>query len=618
MCFLDSDNYLVISNSQPAFAMKTIDPQYTATRHLLKRQSIQRKLPFLIFILLLVMMLAFGWLSYIGISKTAEKAAKERLLILSQQLAGMYTQSAATVINATRTSAANPAVKSFLLSAGRDSAEAVDQLLRKLKPDTTWINIQLLDAKGQQAAAVVTDNADDSVKLSSIIPGYPTATDTGLVSRLHMKGEAFYYALCAAVVHEGKLIGYLLRWRKMYSSKENIERVSKLLGKEVVLYVGNADGSLWSDLRTAVKGLPVTIETDSALITYAKGGEEYMAAQSLVRNTKWKVMVTMPEHKVVQPATEFLRIAVSSAVLLLLIGIVLTWLISRSITKPLEKLAVAARGIAKGDFSQKVELKRTDELGVLSHAFNVMAKEVSDTQKNLEDIVAKRTAQLEQANKELEAFSYSVSHDLRAPLRAVSGYASMLKEDHAASLDEDGKRIVGTIVTNARMMGQLIDDLISFSRISRKETNIEEVNMQRVVEQVIAELKTQRAEKNYRFVLHALPVCKTDPHLIKQVWINLVDNAMKYSSLEEEPVIEIGATHTNGKVAYYVKDNGVGFDMKYSDKLFGVFQRLHRQDEFEGTGIGLALVKRIVERQNGFLHAEGSIGEGAVFSFSFS
>lgn len=618
MCFLGSENYLVISNSQLAIAMKTIDPQYTATRHLLKRQSIQRKLPFLFFILLLVMMLAFGWLSYIGISKTAEKAAKERLLTLSQQLAGMYTQSAASVINATRVTAANPAVKSFLLSAGRDSAEAVDLLLRKLKPDTTWINIQLLAVNGQQVAAVAADNVYDSMKLSSIIPGYPTATDTGLVSRLHMKGEAFYYALCAAVVNEGKLIGYLLRWRKMYSSKENIERVSQLLGKEVVLYVGNADGSLWSDLRTAVKGLPVTIETDSALITYAKGGEEYMAAQSLVRNTKWKVMVTMPEHKVVQPATEFLRIAVSSAVLLLLIGIVLTWLISRSITKPLEKLAVAARGIAKGDFSQKVELKRTDELGVLSHAFNVMAKEVSDTQKNLEANVAKRTAQLEQANKELEAFSYSVSHDLRAPLRAVSGYANMLKEDHAALLNEDGKRIVGIIVTNARMMGQLIDDLISFSRISRKETNVEEVNMQQVVEQVINELKTQRAEKNYRFVLHALPVCKTDPQLIKQVWINLVDNAMKYSSLEEEPVIEIGAAHTNGKVAYYVKDNGVGFDMKYSDKLFGVFQRLHRQDEFEGTGIGLALVKRIVERQNGVLHAEGSIGEGAVFSFSFS
>jgi len=598
--------------------MKSIDPQYTSTHHLLKRQSIQRKLPFLIFILLLVMMLAFGWLSYIGIRKTSEAAAKERLLILSQQLSSMYTQSAASVMNATRTAASSPAVKSFLLSAGRDSAEAVDMLLRKLKPDTTWINIQLLNANRQPVAAVDTDNVDDSVKLSSIIPGYPTAADTGLVSSLYMKGEAFYYALCGAVVHGGKLTGYLLRWRKMYSSKENIERVSKLLGKEVVLYVGNADGSLWSDLRTEVKGLPATIETDSAVITYARGGEDYMAAQSLVRNTKWKVMVTMPEHKVLQPATEFLRIAVSSAVLLLLIGIVLTWLISRSITKPLDKLAVAARGIAKGDFSQKVELNRADELGVLSHAFNVMAKEVSDTQKSLETNVAKRTAQLEQANKELEAFSYSVSHDLRAPLRAVSGYANMLQEDHAPSLNEDGKRIVGTIVNNARMMGQLIDDLISFSRISRKETNVEEVNMQQVVEQVIAELKTQRPGKNYRFVMHALPVCKTDPQLIKQVWVNLVDNAMKYSSLEEEPVIEIGATHTNGKVEYYVKDNGVGFDMKYSDKLFGVFQRLHRQDEFEGTGIGLALVKRIVDRQNGSLRAEGNIGRGAVFAFSFS
>lgn len=597
--------------------MKTIDPEYIATVPLLKRQSIQRKLPFLIFILLLVMMLAFGWLSYIGIRNTAEKAAKERLIILSQQLSGMYTQSAAPVINSTRVAAASPSIRSFLLSAGRDSADAVDLLLRKLKPDTTWINIQLLDGKGKQVAAVDEDNVYDSIKLSSIIPGYPTVADTSVVSKLYVKGEAFYYALCAPVLHERKLIGYLLRWRKMYNSKENIERVSQLLGKEVVLYVGNADGSLWSDLRTEVKGMPATIETDSALITYARGGEDYMAAQSLVRNTKWKVMVTMPRRNVLQPATQFLGTAISSAVILLLVGIVLTWLVSRSITGPLEKLAVAARSIAKGDFSQTVQLKRADELGVLSHAFNIMAKEVNDTQKNLEANVAKRTEQLEKANKELEAFSYSVSHDLRAPLRAVSGYATMLIQDHASSLNEDGKRIADAIVNNARMMGQLIDDLISFSRISRKENDIQVVNMQQVVEQVIAELKTQRSEKNYRFVMHALPVCKTDPQLIKQVWINLIDNAMKYSSLKDEPVIEIGATHTNGKVEYYVKDNGVGFDMRYSDKLFGVFQRLHRQDEFEGTGIGLALVKRIVERQNGSLRAEGSVGEGAVFAFSF-
>ena len=165
------------------------------------------------------MMLAFGWLSYIGIRKTSEAAAKERLLILSQQLSSMYTQSAASVMNATRTAASSPAVKSFLLSAGRDSAEAVDLLLRKLKPDTTWINIQLLNANRQAVAAVDTDNADDSVKLSSIIPGYPTAADTGHVSSLYMKGEAFYYALCGAVVHEGKLTGYLLSWRKKYTSK---------------------------------------------------------------------------------------------------------------------------------------------------------------------------------------------------------------------------------------------------------------------------------------------------------------------------------------------------------------------------------------------------------------
>jgi signal transduction histidine kinase len=382
------------------------------------------------------------------------------------------------------------------------------------------------------------------------------------------------------------------------------------------MYVGNADGSLWSDLRTVVNDLPVAIKTDSTLINYTKGGEDYMASQSPVRNTEWKVMVTQPKHNVMQPAKAFLGTAISSAVILMLVGIVLTWLISRSITNPLETLAVAARNIARGDFSQTVSLKRADELGVLSHAFNMMSREVNETQKNLEANVAKRTEQLEKANKELEAFSYSVSHDLRAPLRAVSGYAAMLKEDHAAALDAEGKRLVDTVISNARMMGQLIDDLISFSRINRKENAIQDVNMQQLVNQVVTELQIQRREKKYQFIVHDLPDCKTDPHLIKQVWINLVDNAMKYSSLEPEPVIEIGSKAADGKVEYFVKDNGVGFDMKYSDKLFGVFQRLHSQNEFEGTGIGLALVKRIIDRQNGSIRAEGSVGKGAVVSFS--
>ena len=596
--------------------MKSIDPAYTSTFPLLKRQSIQRKLPFLIFILLLVMMLAFGWLSYLGISKTAKEAAKERLLTLSQQLAGMYAQSAMPVINVTKSAAAGAAIKSFVLSSGKDSAAAVDQLLRKLKSDSTWINVELLNAAGEQLATVVRDNAHDSLKFSALIPGYPNVGDTSLVSRLHVNGEAFYYAICAPVVNEGKLVGYLLRWRKMYNSKENIERVSQLLGKEVVMYVGNADGSLWSDLRTVVNDLPVAIKTDSTLINYTKGGEDYMASQSPVRNTEWKVMVTQPKHNVMQPAKAFLGTAISSAVILMLVGIVLTWLISRSITNPLETLAVAARNIARGDFSQTVSLKRADELGVLSHAFNMMSREVNETQKNLEANVAKRTEQLEKANKELEAFSYSVSHDLRAPLRAVSGYAAMLKEDHAAALDAEGKRLVDTVISNARMMGQLIDDLISFSRINRKENAIQDVNMQQLVNQVVTELQIQRREKKYQFIVHDLPDCKTDPHLIKQVWINLVDNAMKYSSLEPEPVIEIGSNATDGKVEYFVKDNGVGFDMKYSDKLFGVFQRLHSQNEFEGTGIGLALVKRIIDRQNGSIRAEGSVGKGAVVSFS--
>lgn len=583
-----------------------------------RKQSLQRKLPLFIFVLLLLMVMSFGGLSYIGIKQTAEDAAKERLQILAQQLSGMYAQSAVPLLNNTKAAATNPAVVAFLRSAGADSVNAVEHLLEKLQPDTTWFYIQLLDKNRLPFAGIHNPLVNDTLQPETLIPGYPNTNDTGRVSKLYIKDEAFYYALCAAITDNKQHIGYLVRWRKMYNSKENIERVSQLLGKNVVMYVGNTDGGLWSDLRKQVNGLPATKEEDEAMFTYQRNQQTFLAAQSLVRNADWKVLVTVPQENVLLPAKQFLQKASGIAVLVLLVGLLLTWLLSRSITGPINKLAKAAGAIAKGDFSQTAELKRHDELGVLAKAFNQMAKEVKDTQENLEANVAKRTAQLERANKELEAFSYSVSHDLRSPLRAVSGYAMILKDDYQSQLNEEGNRLIDTIIKNARMMGQLIDDLISFSRIGRKDADLQQVNMQQLVEQVITELKVQRPGKKYHFVLHKLPSCTTDPQLIKQVWVNLIDNAMKYSSLQEEPVIEIGATMKNGKTEYYVKDNGVGFDMHYSHKLFGVFQRLHRQDEFEGTGIGLALVKRIIERQNGTIHAESSIGNGAVFAFSLT
>lgn len=234
----------------------------------------------------------------------------------------------------------------------------------------------------------------------------------------------------------------------------------------------------------------------------------------------------------------------------------------------------------------------------------------------LEEKVEQRTKELAVVNRELEAFSYSVSHDLRTPLRAISGYSFMLKEDYEAQLDAEGKRIINTIVHNTKMMGSLIDDLLTFSKLSRLEFVNDFVNMKDLAERCLNELLPLQSRNDYDVSVCDIPTCKGDGNMLKQVWHNLVANALKYSSKKSKPQIEIGAIDDDKNSTYYVKDNGSGFDMKYSNKLFGVFQRLHRQDEFEGTGLGLALAKRIVTKHGGEIRGEATLSEGATFYFT--
>ncbi|MBS1545583.1 MAG: PAS domain-containing protein [Bacteroidetes bacterium] len=230
----------------------------------------------------------------------------------------------------------------------------------------------------------------------------------------------------------------------------------------------------------------------------------------------------------------------------------------------------------------------------------------------------KAEEQIKNLNKELEAFSYSVSHDLRAPLRAINGYSTVLQEDHGPRLDDTGKKIVEIIRTNATRMGQLIDDLLKFSRLGRSELAKSSLNMDQFVQPIAQELIDQ-AGNGGRIKLDVGSMggpANFDANLIRQVWTNLISNAIKYSSKKEESVIQLGHIDGSHERTYYVKDNGVGFDMTYADKLFGVFQRLHKAKEFEGTGVGLALCKRIIDKHGGRIWAESTVDVGSTFYFT--
>jgi PAS domain S-box-containing protein len=241
-------------------------------------------------------------------------------------------------------------------------------------------------------------------------------------------------------------------------------------------------------------------------------------------------------------------------------------------------------------------------------------KKIRELNRNLEQKVNHRTAELEAINRELEAFSYSISHDLRAPLRGIHGYTKILLEDNAEKLDEDAVNTINVVLRNTEKMGQLIDDLLAFSRLGRKSLNIREINMNDLVRGVINEIPKSKKQKISIDIHHLIPAMG-DPTFIKLVWINLISNAVKYSSTKAISKIEIGCKPEETQITYYVKDNGVGFDMKYYNKLFGVFQRLHSEEEFEGTGVGLASVHKIIKHHGGSLWAEAKEGEGAIFYF---
>jgi light-regulated signal transduction histidine kinase (bacteriophytochrome) len=303
------------------------------------------------------------------------------------------------------------------------------------------------------------------------------------------------------------------------------------------------------------------------------------------------------------------------------------------------------------DFSARASRTTDDEIGVLVDAFNGMLSEIANRTQvleesnlhlereiaerkrteealsasenrlralnaELEERVAARTAQLEAANKDLEGFSYSVSHDLRAPIRAISGFCTLLVEDHKAQLDEEAMRKLGIIAAESDRMGTLIDDLLAFSRLGRKALEPAELDMSELVTDAIERLNHTGHNGKVSFRVGSMPRARGDRNLFEQVWINLLSNAIKFSSKKDAPVIEVGGISEQQEHVYFVRDNGAGFDARYQGRLFGVFQRLHHDHEFPGTGVGLALVHKIVTRHGGRVWADGKLDEGATFHFT--
>ncbi|RPH47449.1 MAG: PAS domain S-box protein, partial [Desulfobacteraceae bacterium] len=286
---------------------------------------------------------------------------------------------------------------------------------------------------------------------------------------------------------------------------------------------------------------------------------------------------------------------------------------------------VARDGTIKhGEFSGAPIWRESKIVGMVSVIRDITRRkraeeEIRRLNAELEHRVKERTAQLENANSELEAFSYSVSHDLKSPLQHITGYSELLNNRMAEFLDEKSKHYLKAIIDSTFRMGKLIEDLLSFSRMGRAEMLKRKTSLDSLVKEILKDFQANSYGRNIGWKVGQLPEAYGDNAMLRQVFVNLISNAYKFTQKCSEAVIEIGsACGEKGEVCIYVKDNGVGFDMKYADKLFGLFQRLHRNEDFEGTGIGLANVRRIIHRHGGRIWAEGKVGEGATFWFTLS
>ena len=345
-----------------------------------------------------------------------------------------------------------------------------------------------------------------------------------------------------------------------------------------------------------------------------------------------------------QAVSHTLRLSAAIAAGMMAVSLLAAYLLAavlqRRISEPILALSEAAAAVStRQDYSVRAPKLGRDELGTLTDAFNLMLGRIQDQDRELrryagelEQRVAERTHELEErndalrrnaaellaANTELDAFAYSVSHDLRAPLRSIDGFSQVLLEDYGTQLDAAGRDSLQRVRAASQRMATLIDDLLKLARVTRSEMRTEPVDLSQIARDIVTELLRATPERQVEFTIAPGLQARGDTRLLRVVLDNLLRNSWKYTTKQPQPRVEFGSVQENGERVFHVRDNGAGFDMRYADKLFGVFQRLHTAEEFEGTGVGLATVRRIITRHGGRIWAEGAVGGGATFYFTLS
>lgn len=405
-----------------------------------------------------------------------------------------------------------------------------------------------------------------------------------------------------------------IQWQKKYQSIKQLLNQPESNDPVSKEHRGRIEQELRISETTFKQLIASSNNVQSSSIEERLQGKLQISAQLMVGSAIQLSRISLQERQTIRESANRLVLVLILVIALALL--IIFFFIYRKMVEPITNLTTVAKQVRNGDLSPRAIVFAKDEFGDLAITFNLMLDSLKESQEHLEKKVQERTQQLETSNKDLEAFSYSVSHDLRAPLRAIDGFSQILEEDYANKFDEEGKDVIATIRTSTQEMGTLIDDLLSFSRLGRQSMKLQTINMTTLAKSVFDELQKTNHDREIQFSCEDLPEIQGDSSLLRHVWINLLSNAIKYTNKKSKAQIMIGSKIQGNDILYYVQDNGAGFDMKYVNKLFGVFQRLHDRRDFEGTGVGLAIVARVITKHGGKVWAEGEVDKGATFYFS--
>ncbi|HMJ85251.1 MAG TPA: ATP-binding protein [Vicinamibacterales bacterium] len=595
------------------------------------RYSLRWRLPFAMAASTGLVIAAVVAVGYREVKANLIQAAGIRAQATADQLAGLFVQMTQQRMNELQRMANHPSLRQLFEHPDNDTRDVARAHLAQIRSPGPQI-MEVWNAAGECVLSVATPPGAEN----ALPPGsMPAGTGVAPLQRHgdHVVGESVAEIAADAGERDGvrtarARLGFLVV-RRPLNGAPTAELLNRLVGQGAVISLGNKAGDVWTDLVKAIAPPPID-RSHPGVVQYAGPNGGSVGALTDIRGTPWSMWVEFPQALILAPARAFLERMSLIALGFVVLSAIGIRMIAARITTPLQELTLASEAVASGDYARRVGIRRRDELGRLSVAFNAMTQEVEGAHRDLEERIRQRTAKLEEAgvllkqrleeldaaNRELESFSYSVSHDLRAPLRHITGFAMMLRESATSTLDGEGQRFLTTIVDAATRMGRLIDDLLAFSRVGRTQLARSPVDLNRLIQEAKQEVCADINGRAVSWQVQDLPTVKADPALLRLVFVNLLSNALKYSAKRPQTEIEVGVMPERDDTVVFVRDNGVGFDMQYAHKLFGVFQRLHSNDEFEGTGIGLANVRRIVQRHGGRTWAEGAINRGATFYVS--